>query len=829
MSEYLFGVKERPNEFACQKSIEFLETLCDIWPVKLEMVRAEQNNNWELVDLLKKEFKPIVEKSQGPLAELLRWRYLAKELYDSNAEVRAVENEACKNDVVRFINNWCFTSDPRLPPLGLPNLLPFVLWPKQEEFIRWVHDAYSIGRSWLAEKSRGWGITWILCAYYVWHWLYHDGFIGGFGSRDKDAVDKLGDPDTIFYKVRFLIYHLPQEMVPESYRGKSIAQQSSNDSYLRIVNPDRDSTIRGEGGDNIGAGGRASIYVIDESALVLHPEAIDDALSYTTNCRGDVSTVRGMNSFGEKRHSGRVRVYSSWFFNDPSKHKDWRNNKMPSREECPFLDHEYLDKGELIVSQELLIDYSRSVEDSFIPADWVRAAVDFDLPIEGERQSGFDIASGGENHSVYAFRVGPVLVTTDELNFDSVQESLEYSLRKAEDDKTGLFVYDQDGIGESVWGHIKFTERKLRFDMVGVHGNFPASDRFLFNDNQKAREKYRNKRAENWSNLRERFRKTFDHRKGIRMYDYSELISIPNDNKLITQLSQPKRVFGNKIAVENKEKMRNRGVKSPDIADAVVNAFADSDREGLVISKFNYQDGSGVIDEFFVDPESPIGHQYVAIVTTSEMMTYALGCWWGPVNKEKKPVLKIFCEFMEKSNEITKLVSQIKTVMVEEIKPIREWICNSEMIDGLENGRDSLWHLYRKEKAPLRKNYSHDYNTAIVIVNQMFANGIIIVHKSCERLMLQLASWRMEEGKPQSDLGFAMALCQLATRLRMKKEITIEDIKPKRAATPLYSGSQGRFGNTSKENVEDSYKPLYLTLAEKQVKRHTELMKEQLL
>lgn len=817
MSNSIFEVQERSDEFVCNAGIRFLEILCELWPVKLKMLKADQAGEWQKVEEIRQEISPIVDRAKVPLSEALRWRFLTKCLYEENSAIREQENKDCSRSFVQFINHWCYTSDPRLPPIGLPNTLPFILWPKQEEFLNWVDDAYKVGRSWLAEKSRGWGITWLLSAYYVWHWLFHDGFIGGFGSRDKDAVDKLGDPDTIFAKVRFIIYNLPSQMLPQAYRNKSITNQSQYDNYLRIVNPEKETTIRGEGGDNIGAGGRASIYVVDESALVAHPDMIDDALSYTTNCRGDVSTVRGMNNFGEKRHGGRVRVFTSWFYQDPSKYSNWRENKLPVKEECPFLEHEYLDKGELVVSQELLIDYSRSVEDSFIPADWVRSAVDFDIPAIGDRQSGFDIASGGANQSVYTFRSGPVVYEPREIVFATPQEALEYALAQAEEDKTDLFAYDQDGIGESVLGHIKFTEKRLKFDLFGIHGNSPASGKFLFPDNKQAKDKFRNKRAENWWSVRERFRKTYEHRNSIRFYDYQELISIPNNNKLITQLSQPKRVFTNKIAVEGKKEMRSRGVKSPDFADSLINAFADPEFESRVISEFNYKKGSLNINSFDIDPESPVGYQYVALVTNSDLMTYAIGCWWIPI--ATNPVLRVYCEFMEPAAEVKRIVNDIKAAMNESIKPIREWVCNEEMIASLEENKDSAWYLYRKEKVSLRKNYMHDYSTSIIVVNQMFANKIIQIHERCERVLMQLANWRIVDNKPQENLGFAMCLCQLVTRLRAKKEIKVEHIQPQFAPKNPYNGFPGKFGNTSKLTIDDMPIPAYMKLAEKQVEQ----------
>lgn len=813
-------VPDRTGQFVYDEWLKFLEIMRDVWPVRLAMLKADQAGDLGEVDKLRPDLQAVAQRARKPLAEALKWRLAASLAYEKNEEFRKQEDEACSKDPVRFINHWCFTSDPRLAPLGINPMIPFVLWPKQEEFILWIHDAYTTGRSWLAEKSRGWGLTWLLSAYYAWHWRYHSGFIGGFGSRDKDAVDKLGDPDTILAKARFVIYNLPQSMQPEAYRGKSVLNQSSFDNYMRIVNPDNESVIRGEGGDNIGAGGRASMYVIDESALVQYPQKIDDALSYTTNCRGDVSTVRGMNHFGEKRHSGRVRVFTCWYYQDPSKHADWRSGRRPLPEECPFLEYELLEKGELVVNQELLMDYSRSVEGAFIPADWVSAAVDFDIPAEGERQSGFDLASGGDNHSAYVKRVGSVAYSPREIDYETPQEALEEALNFAEEDQVGLFAYDQDGIGESVWGHVKVTGRKIRFNLYGIHGNSAASDKYLYADGMRADEKFVNKRAENWWNIRERFRKTYECRKGVRVYDYNEMISIPNNTKLITQLSQPKKILGNngKTGVESKVRMRGRQVKSPDLADALVNAFADAAAEATVMSNFSYRDDEKNVLDFEIDHNSPIGEQYVSLVTLEDRMTYALLCWWS--GDRSYPQLKVYYETVEPVIEVEKIVLCINSMALPDIKPIRVWLCDEGMIKGSDKTNKSLWHEYRKWKVNLRVNYADDYDISINVANVLFKNKIAQIHATnCERLCSQMTNWRMENGKPAPGLGFAMAFCQMVMWLKIKKRLTAEHVAPSWQPRRLYNrmldrnGAVVAFDQRMKENKK---LPKYYKTAERQ-------------
>jgi hypothetical protein len=46
---------------------------------------------------------------------------------------------------------------------------------------------------------------------------------------------------------------------------------------------------------------------VDESAFLKRPALIDAALSQTTRCRIDLSSVNGMaNPFAQKRHSGKI-------------------------------------------------------------------------------------------------------------------------------------------------------------------------------------------------------------------------------------------------------------------------------------------------------------------------------------------------------------------------------------------------------------------------------------------------------------------------------------------------------------------------------------------
>jgi hypothetical protein len=58
------------------------------------------------------------------------------------------------------------------------------------------------------------GATWICAAFSVHAWIYSDGAIG-WGSRKEQLVDRLGDPSSIFEKIRLIVDYLPSFFLPD--------------------------------------------------------------------------------------------------------------------------------------------------------------------------------------------------------------------------------------------------------------------------------------------------------------------------------------------------------------------------------------------------------------------------------------------------------------------------------------------------------------------------------------------------------------------------------------------------------------------------------------
>ncbi len=189
------------------------------------------------------------------MTEMTR-RYYYKAAIEQNELSIQAELYKCRKDPVHWFNNWIWTYDPRGMAFGLPANIPFVLRPKQVELVAWLEERESTQTHGLIEKSRDEGMSYVVLGFFLHRWLFVEGFAGGVGSRKEELVDKKGDPKTLFHKFRDMFSKMPQWLKPKGFIEKV------HDNYMRIINPDNGATITGEAGDNIGRGGRTTMYFL---------------------------------------------------------------------------------------------------------------------------------------------------------------------------------------------------------------------------------------------------------------------------------------------------------------------------------------------------------------------------------------------------------------------------------------------------------------------------------------------------------------------------------------------------------------------------------------
>jgi phage terminase large subunit len=434
---------------------------------------------------------------------------------------------------------------------------PFDPFPRQAEFLAWLAEREARQESGLVEKSRDMGVTWLCCAYALHGFLFRPNFSCGFGSRKLELVDKLGDLDSILEKVRFMLYGLPRPLTPAGFN------RDRHDNLGRFVNPDTGASITGEGGDNIGRGGRKSLFFVDESAFLEHPEKIERSLSETTRVRVDVSTPNGPgNPFATRRFSGKVPVFTLHWRDDPRKGGAWYALQKAT-------------KDPVTLAQEIDIDYTASVEGICVPAAWVRAAVNLPLPASsGPAVAGLDVAEEGVNRSVFIARRGPVVGVPADWGQCNTTETAWRAREAAVKCGAGTVFFDTTGVGAGVRGAWNTADKALPFKAVAVNnGSSPSNT--VWPGGKRSAELFANLGAELWWLMRARFEKAYEHVTGVRRHPAEEMISIPDHPQLIAELSSRLRKFtaAGKISLEQKEAMKRRGVRSPDFADALALTF----------------------------------------------------------------------------------------------------------------------------------------------------------------------------------------------------------------------------------------------------------------
>jgi len=218
-----------------------------------------------------------------------------------------------------------------------------------------------------------------------------------------------------------------------------------------------------------------------------------------------------------------------------------------------------------------------------IKGEWVMAAIDSHLKLAGlsevdsTKAAGLDVAVEGKNRSVYIRRSGCVVEAIEALPAqDTTQTSFQVD-KRLRDDSIDRFCFDSDGVGAGVAGTIAAIENKPYSVIAFRGGGSPSKFCVWEGENLNSNAKFANQRAEQWYKLAERFRKTYEVINGINDHPLYELISIPANQQLLLELSQPTVLYNatGKLLIESKIAMKKRGISSPDYADALVLSFVE--------------------------------------------------------------------------------------------------------------------------------------------------------------------------------------------------------------------------------------------------------------
>jgi len=254
---------------------------------------------------------------------------------ETDPKMRSALRDLCEKDILFWINTFCWTFDPRpenQKKLGYSdaNIL-FLTWPFQDDYIQWLQGQIDGSQNGLVEKSRDMGISWITLLVVQHYWQF-----GGpgndfkLGSRKEDFVDKIGDMDALFPKLRYQLKRQPEWLLPRGF------VQGKHTSYMNIQNPETESAITGESNNAYFAtGGRKKAVIFDEFAKWEHTdESAWQSASDVTDCKLAISSANGRNNHFYRlraQKDAKIEVHRVHWSKHPLKDQAWYDGEKESR------------------------------------------------------------------------------------------------------------------------------------------------------------------------------------------------------------------------------------------------------------------------------------------------------------------------------------------------------------------------------------------------------------------------------------------------------------------------------------------------------------------
>jgi phage terminase large subunit len=224
--------------------------------------------------------------------------------------------------------------------------------------------------------------------------------------------------------------------------------------------------------------------------------------------------------------------------------------------------------------------YSDEVDGSIIPVDWFNAAIDAHVKL-GFEPLGAVIAShdpsdeGGDSKG-FSLRQGSVILEACENETGDVNEGTDWALEKAVAANADYFVWDCDGLGVSLKRQVDQYLQGRKMQPVMFKGSEGVENPdALYQGGKPMKHVCKNKRAQYYMRLRDRFKATYYAIERGKYTDPSELISISSGIAEIDQLRAeicrvPRKKNSSLFQIMTKHEMLGMGISSPNIGDSVM-------------------------------------------------------------------------------------------------------------------------------------------------------------------------------------------------------------------------------------------------------------------
>jgi hypothetical protein len=347
--------------------------------------------------------------------------------------------------------------------------------------------------------------------------------------------------DALFSEVRHWANRLPEPLreTIEIFTDRVVQKGAPESSFIsaRTSSAERPEALAGIHSENV-------LLICDEASAI--PEAVFESAagsmsghSATTVLIGNPTRNTGL--FFKTHH----QLKSDW----RTMHVSCMDNRLVSQDFVEQIKNTYGENSNAF-RVRVLGEFALRDDDSLIAADLVDAAMSRDVALDPQADLifGCDIARYGADRSVICKRRGNVVIEMRHWSGEDLMGTVGRIVHEAKMDKPAVIAVDSIGLGGGVADRL----RELKYNVVDV--NVSESNAL----NQSA---YR-LRDELW----------------IAAKDWLETraVKLPKDDDLRAELIAPTYSFSSngKIKVESKSELKKRGMRSPDLADALCLTFS---------------------------------------------------------------------------------------------------------------------------------------------------------------------------------------------------------------------------------------------------------------
>lgn len=354
--------------------------------------------------------------------------------------------------------------------------------------------------------------------------------------------------DALFAEVKHWIGKLPDVLrdLIEIFSDRIVLKAAPESSFIsaRTSSADRPEAMAGVHSENV-------LLIFDEASAV--PEPVFESAAGSMSGHSATTILIG----NPTRNSGLFflthhKLQGEWY----TMHVSCRDNPLVSQDFVKQIRDTYGENSNAF-RVRVLGEFALREDDTLIAAELVDSAMGRDVSFDPNSDLiyGLDVARFGDDRTVLVKRRGNVVEQPVAWNGADLMETVGRVVSEARIDKPAIIMVDSIGLGAGVADRL----RELGFNVRDVN----VSESAAMNPNAAKL------RDELWLSVRDWLLQRACH--------------LPKHDELRQELVAPTYTFlsNGKIKVESKSELKKRGMRSPDIADALCLTFAG---EGALIA-----------------------------------------------------------------------------------------------------------------------------------------------------------------------------------------------------------------------------------------------------